>query len=165
MAEYRKIDWKVYREGNQLYIRDNVVRKPRFEADPEIEFDHRRQVEINRDRRRKKEYARQMNRRQICFHIVCAVIVFAAVALNLSMISRTEAAKKEIKKLNTQVVDLKSTNDEIESNMNANINVEEIRRAAIEELGMVYVNQNQVVMYDCEESEYVRQYEAIPASQ
>lgn len=165
MAEYRKIDWKVYREGNQLYIKDNVVRKPHFEADPEIEFDHVRQAQINRERRRKREYAREMNRKQIGFHIICAAIVFAAVALNLSMISKTETAKKEIGNLNEQVVDLKATNDEIESNMNANINAEEIRRVAIEELGMVYMNQNQVVMYDCEESEYVRQYEKIPASQ
>lgn len=165
MAEYRKIDWKTHRVGNQIYISDNVVRKPRFKADPEIEFDHRRQNKINRERRRKQEQARAMNRRYIAFLIGCATIVFAVVAINLSLISKTTAARKTIKDLNTQVMDLKSTNDEIESNMNSNINVEEIRRVAIEELGMVYATQQQVIMYDCEESEYVRQYEAIPESE
>lgn len=164
MAEYRKIDWKTHRVGNQLYISDNVVRKPRFEADPEIEFDHRKQTQLHRERRRKQQMAREMNKGYIAFLIGCVAIVFTVVAMNLSLISQTTTAKDTITSLENQVADLKSTNDEIESNMNSNLNVEEIRRVAIEELGMVYATQNQVVLYNCEESEYVRQYESIPES-
>lgn len=164
MVEYRKVDWKVHRVGNQLYIHDNVVRKPRFEADPEIEHGHERQREINRKRRNHKEFAQAMNRRYIEFLIVCALVVFASVAMYLKQISDTSAAKETIQQLETQVADIKSTNDETQSRMDSNINVEEIRRIAIEELGMVFANEQQVVIYDYEESEYVRQYEAIPAS-
>lgn len=163
MAQYRKTDWKVHRVGDQLYIRESVVRKPKFEENPEIEYGHARQGEWNRQRRRKREYAQQMNRRYIGFLIGCAVLVFASAAMYLNQISETTAAKKKIETLESQTADLKSQNDEQASRMESQVNPEEIRRIAIEELGMVYAGKEQVIDYSYEESEYVRQYESIPA--
>lgn len=42
------------------------------------------------------------------------------------------------------------------------VDLEEIRRIATEELGMTYAAKDQVVLYESEESDYVRQYEEIP---
>lgn len=162
MAEYRKTSWKVQRVGEQLYIRESVVRKPRFEENPEIEYGHEQQGELNRQRRRNKEFAQTMNRRYIGFLIVCAICVFASAAMYLHQISRATTVRKNIESLESQITDLKSQNDEQESRMESKVNPEEIRRMAMEELGMVYAGQNQVVKYSCEESDYVRQYEDIP---
>lgn len=162
MAEYHKIDWKVQRVGNQLYIRDNVVRKPRFEADPEIEYGHSAQREVNRERRNNREFAQAMNRRYIGFLIVCAVLVFVSVAAYLYEIAQATATKSNIEQLEAQVADLRSENDERQARMDAKVNPEEIRRQAIEELGMTYAGRDQVVGYTYEESDYVRQYEDIP---
>lgn len=163
VAQYRKTDWKVHRVGNQLYIRESVVRKPRFEENPEIEYGHAGQGEWNRQRRRNREYAQQMNRRYIGFLIACAVLVFASAAMYLHQISESTAAKKSIETLEAQTANLKSQNDEQESRMESRVNPEEIRRMAIEELGMVYAGKDQVIGYSYEESDYVRQYEDIPA--
>lgn len=165
MAERRSSQWSVHRNGNQLYIADNVVRKPEFVADPAIEYDHRKQVEISRQRRRNQDFARQMNRKYIGFLMGCTAIVFAAIAMYLGQINSTSALKDSIQTLESQVADMKATNDEMESNMNSSINVEEIRNIAISELGMVYAAADQVVLYDYEESQYVRQYEAIPEAE
>lgn len=162
MAEYRKIDWKVKRVGNQIYIQDNVVRKPKFEENPEIEYGHSNQREVNRERRRNKEFAQAMNRRYIGFLIACAMIVFGACAAYLHEISRTTIVKDNIKDLEAQVSDLKSENDERQTRMDADVNPEEIRRQAVEELGMVYAGREHIVDYSYEESDYVRQYEDIP---
>lgn len=162
MAKYRKIDWKVQKVNGQLYIRDNVVRKPKFEENPEIEYGHADQGQINRERHSNKEFAQAMNRRYIGFLVVSAMIVFASAAFYLSQISKAAAAKKEIESLEAQLAGLKSENNETQSRMNANVDAEELKRIAMEELGMVYAGQQQVVTYDYEESDYVRQYESIP---
>ena len=162
MAEYRKIDWKVQREGKQVYIRDNVVRKPRIEEDPYIEHAHKRQGEINRERRKKQEFAQAMNRRYISFLLVSAILVFVAVSGYLTQIFKYNESKKNVQALESEVTDLKADNDETKGRLDTSINVEEIRRIAMEELGMVYAGQDQVVAYSYEESDYVRQYEDIP---
>ncbi len=46
--------------------------------------------------------------------------------------------------------------------INASIDLDHIYKVATEELGMVYANPEQVLLYDKTESEYVRQYEDIP---
>ena len=43
-------------------------------------------------------------------------------------------------------------------------NENEIRRIAMEELGMVYPKRSQIVEYDAAESEYVKQYKNIPST-
>jgi len=164
MAQRRRTEWKVQRQGNQLYIMDNVVRKPQFEADPELEYNHGRQSQLSRERRNKEEFSKQMSPKYIGFLVRCTLIAFIAGAAYLWQIGQVNTIKQEISTLETDVADMKSTNDEMESNMNSSIDVESIRRQAIDELGMVYANQGQIITYDYEESEYVRQYEAIPAS-
>lgn len=162
MAKYRKIDWKVHKVNGQLYIRDNVVRKPKFEENPEIEYGHADQGQINRERRNNKEFAQAMNRRYISFLLISAMIVFASAAFYLTQISNAAAEKKEIQQLEAQLATLKSENNETQSRMNASVNADELKRIAMEELGMVYAGKQQIVSYDYEESDYVRQYESIP---
>jgi hypothetical protein len=42
------------------------------------------------------------------------------------------------------------------------VNLDEVRTTAIEELGMVYANKDQIVEYDNPTGGYVKQYEVIP---
>ena len=42
------------------------------------------------------------------------------------------------------------------------MDLDHVYKVATEELGMVYANKNQILLYDKTESEYVRQYEDIP---
>ena len=57
---------------------------------------------------------------------------------------------------------LKSENDALETRINTSLDLDYVYRVATEELGMVYPNKNQVILYNKTESEYVRQYEDIP---
>ena len=45
------------------------------------------------------------------------------------------------------------------------MDLEKIRDIAVNELGMVYANEDQVVLYDNEGSDYVKQYADIPKDQ
>ena len=42
------------------------------------------------------------------------------------------------------------------------VDLEEVRRVAVEELGMVYADSSQVITYTRENSDYVRQLKDIP---
>ena len=42
------------------------------------------------------------------------------------------------------------------------VNLEEVREKAMDDLGMVYANENQVVEYDNPDGDYIKQYEQIP---
>ena len=72
------------------------------------------------------------------------------------------AKVKNIAALESQLSDLKTENDDEYNRVVTSVDLEEIRDIAINELGMVYAQEDQVVLYDSEGSDYVRQYADIP---
>ena len=69
---------------------------------------------------------------------------------------------KNIAALESQLTDLKQENDDEYNRVVTSVDLEKIRDIAINELGMVYAQEDQVVLYDSEGSDYVRQYADIP---
>ena len=67
-----------------------------------------------------------------------------------------------IEGLEQELEQLRSENDALQTRINTDMDLDHIYKVATEELGMVYANRNQVLLYDKTESEYVRQYEDIP---
>ena len=57
---------------------------------------------------------------------------------------------------------LKLENDENYSRIDSSINLEEVKRIAIQELGMRYAEEGQIVTFSGEGSDYVRQTGEIP---
>ena len=69
---------------------------------------------------------------------------------------------KHIATLESQLNSMKLENDEAYSRINSNVNLEEVRRIAIQELGMQYAQEGQIVTFDGEDNDYVRQTGEIP---
>ena len=67
-----------------------------------------------------------------------------------------------IEELEREIEQLRSNNDALQTRINTQIDLDHVYKVATEELGMVYANKDQVILYDKTESEYVRQYEDIP---
>ncbi|MCR5216297.1 MAG: septum formation initiator family protein [Lachnospiraceae bacterium] len=72
--------------------------------------------------------------------------------------------KDKIAELNAQYITLKDENDLIEKNMSSLVNYDEIREVAMNELGMVYAQKDQVITYKSETMEAVRQLQNIPSN-
>lgn len=142
----------------ELYIYGNTVRQLQVERKPEIERREDRQREYNQRRRKDKEYVNSMNRGYVMFLVGMATVVFAAMGYFLVLSANISANQKAVADLNSQTIDLKADNDDYERRIERSVNIDEIRRIAIEELGMVYPSQEQIVNYEYEESDYVRQY-------
>lgn len=92
------------------------------------------------------------------------VLIFIACLQYLHLQATVKTSASEISKLQSQLNDLKERNDELEVQVNANIDYDELYRIATEELGMVYPEKKQIIQYDSGISEYVKQYGDIPAA-
>ena len=97
--------------------------------------------------------------------------MFLAVALGVAMWvcvgylklqADNTARAKNIAALETQLSTLKDENDDEYNRVTTSVDLEKIRDIAMNELGMVYANEDQVVLYDDEGSDYVKQYADIP---
>ena len=69
---------------------------------------------------------------------------------------------KNIAALEAQLSELRTENDDEYNRVTTSVDLEEVRDIAINELGMVYAGADQVVLYDSEGSDYMKQYAEIP---
>ena len=69
---------------------------------------------------------------------------------------------KRIASLERELNDLKLANDEEYNRITSNVDLEEVRRIAIQELGMQYAEEGQIVVFQSENNDYVKQIAAIP---
>ena len=61
-----------------------------------------------------------------------------------------------------ELADMKEENTTKYNTIMDSVNLEEVRDKAINELGMVYADKDQIVEYDNPNGDYVKQYEEIP---
>lgn len=94
---------------------------------------------------------------------VLAVLVIV-VASYIGETTKLTIATKEVARLEKEVNNLKLSNDEEKQRIEAAVNLEEIKRVAVEELGMTYATEGQVVIISDEGSDYVRQMEELPTN-
>lgn len=153
--------------NNNTYIYGNTVRK--IQSVPQ-----RRDWEEDLPKQpKKKEVSAQVrkNRKQ-ALHMNMAYTVFLSVAtiatlvvcvwyLQLRFEGTSHAAN--ISAMEQELADLKEENTTRENNILDSVNLEVIRERALE-LGMVYVDSDQVVTYQNSSGDYVKQYEEIPKS-
>lgn len=86
-----------------------------------------------------------------------AFVLVYYISLRSDVTNRLE----HISTLEAQLNDLKLENDATYSRINSNMDLEEIRDAAIHELGMIYAKEGQVETFVSENGDYVRQLEQI----
>ena len=93
----------------------------------------------------------------------CAMIVAGIMLIGyLQMQSEMTVSIKRIALLESQLNDLRLSNDEQLERINSAIDMDEIKRIAVEELGMTYAKEGQVISISGEGSDYVRQMVSLP---
>ena len=80
----------------------------------------------------------------------------------LNVQSDISAIKENMSSLRNEIDTLATKNDSVEYDINSYIDVDYIIKTAKEELGMVDVNQNQIVTYNTNRNEYMEQYGDVP---
>ncbi len=108
--------------------------------------------------RRNRDRAARMNPGWVLFLTAAMVATGTALILYLRLQSDITNRVKNIAVLEAQYNSLKAENDDTESRIKGNIDLEEIKRKAMTELGMQYANESQIVSYEVDDDDYVRQY-------
>lgn len=142
----------------QYYVQGNVVRK----VDVTREIQRQPQKKISNATRKNREKAKHMNAGYVVF--LCAALVATGLILirYIGLQSDITNSVQHISALERQLNDLKLENDEEYSRITSNVDLEEIKRIAIQELGMQYAEEGQVVTFASENSDYVKQMADIP---
>ena len=144
--------------GSSAYQQGSAARQlqevPRRQDSPAKKVSHA--TRKNRDR------ALYMNIGYVLF--LGAAMVVAGIILTgyLTLQSDITNSIKHIAALESELNTLRLDNDEKYNRITSNVNLAEIRRIAIQELGMQYAAEGQIITYDGEDSDYVRQLGEIP---
>lgn len=76
----------------------------------------------------------------------------------LSLTSSISNDLGEIARLEARLNSLKAENDDYENRINSAVDLEAIKKKAMKDLGMQYALDDQIVYYESDDTDYVRQY-------
>lgn len=103
-----------------------------------------------------------MNRAFVAFLTAC-VAASALVSVSLIQIrSNVTQQMKEVVALESQINDMKADNDARYKQITTSVDLNAIKDATINRLGMKYTSQDQIVYYSVDKNNYMDQYSDIP---
>ena len=143
---------------NSVYVQGNTAR--RLQAAPDIQSTPVKKIS-NRTRKN-RERALHMNIGSVLFMAVAMTAAGLILTWYLTLQSAITNSIKNISRLESQLNYMRLTNDENYSRITSSVNLEEVRRIAIQELGMRYAEEGQIITFNGEGSDYVRQTGDIP---
>lgn len=112
--------------------------------------------------RRNREKASLMTAGYVFFLSLSLLAVVALCGFYIMIQSDVTAKAKEVNYLEAQLTDLTLSNDEEYARIMGAVDLEKIKQIAMDELGMSYPDESQVVNFIDTDSDYVRQYGSIP---
>ena len=122
---------------NRYYVQGNTVRK----LQQQQEITERPKKKVNNSIRKNRERAKHMSAGYVLFLgaalAACGMILVYYIGLQSDITNSV----KNISRLESQLNDLKVANEENYSRISSSVDLEEIRRIAIQELGMQYAQE------------------------
>lgn len=143
------------RKYNRAYTDGNVAYKDAFVRELEQSPDGRHLKEVEGNRRREKFV--RFNFAYGVFLVIATVILGYALVNYLKLQADITLLNDNIAAYETRLNNLTLENDDEYSKMVTSVDFDEIRKIAIEELGMTYATEEQIVSYKRTTSDYVRQ--------
>lgn len=111
---------------------------------------------LSNETRHNREKAKHMNIGYVLF-LVAALFLCAMVLINYIQSQAELTAKiSKISRLEKELITIKRSNDEEIKRLESSTDLEEIKRRAITELGMVYASENQIIIYHSPDQDYMR---------
>lgn len=143
---------------NAYYVHGNTARKIR----PDQEITREPKKKVNNSVRRNRDRAKHMNAGYVLFLGMALVATGMILVYYIGLQSDITNSVKHISTLESQLNALKVANEENYSRISSSVDLEEIRRIAIQELGMQYAQEGQIISFTSENNDYVKQMAEIP---
>lgn len=143
----------------QRAIEGNTARKVQT-----LEYPSRERWPERRERRHaEKSNVQYVNVLYMIFLAAASCMVLWSCVNYLQLQAETTSRVKHIASLETELEDLRKENNDNYTRIMTSVDLDHIRDVAINELGMVYAEPNQVILYDGGTDDYVRQNGSIPS--
>ncbi|MCD8198367.1 MAG: cell division protein FtsL [Lachnospiraceae bacterium] len=140
-------------------IEGNTVRRLQPQEEPRRSGRPRRREY----RQAEKNSVQYVNIVYTFFLVVAACLLMWSCVNYLQLQAETTSRVKNISSLESELEELRTENDDYYTRIMSNVDLEYIREVATEELGMVYADSSQVILYDSGTDDYVRQNGEIPS--
>lgn len=166
MAAYKEMNEKIYNKKltHQAYVDGSAVRKPAYkpEQTPKQEREQQQRPRREIDRRPLVGIRRGMDLFSIGVVTVALAVLLVLGLRCLKVSAAVTETNKAITNLTKEYDTIKSENDSLLYDIADDINLNEVYRIAVGQLGMVYPNNNQIIEFKSAGDGYVRQYDNIP---
>ena len=152
------------RQGRQasyrrdIYVDGNTVRKRQSQYVPVREENAAPPKRLSNTARKNRDRAANMNPGYILFLSFAMIVTGYFCIQYLELQSDITSRVKNIAVLESQYNELKTENDETENRIKGSVGLEAIKKQAMDELGMQYAKEDQIVTYASADGDYVRQY-------
>ena len=143
---------------SRYYVQGNTARQLNVAREMEM----RPQKKISKRTRKNRDKARHMNAGYVLFLCVALLTTGFVLVNYVGLQADITNSVKHIASLEKELNDLKLANDEEYTRITSSVDLEEIRRVAIQELGMQYAEEGQIISFASESNDYVKQLADIP---
>ena len=146
---------------NYAYIDGNTVRQMDAFTIP-AQRDRERREQIRRKAKIRSNQQRQLLDAGFVLFLTVAVIAITAVCINfIRLKSNVETVTNQLTSVKEEVLDLRTKNDAAYNKVLTSIDLNEIRRIATENYGMVPAGKDQIITFKSNEDDYMTQYKAV----
>ena len=143
------------------YVDGTAVRK--IAPSPEKRPQNRQTTRTSSATKKNRERALAMNLGYVLFLTAAAVITVFMCVNFLRLQSQGTRLQKQVTALETQLDAAILENDADYNRIMTSVDMEYVKDVAMNELGMVYAKKSQIVTYEAQNGDYVRQYTEVPA--
>ena len=134
------------------YVYGNAA--PKLDVQREMEQQPRRV--LSNTTRKNRDKARHMSLGYVAFLVLAMCVAGYVLIHYLQLQADITTVTQNIARQERELNNLKVANDEELSRITSSVDMEEVKRVAIGELGMVYPQEGQIVTYSNEGRDYVR---------
>lgn len=155
--------------SKMYYVNGSVVREL---GTPEpIRRERQQREEIERARREKnariaarrnREKAMGMNRGYVAFLTLCVILSAVASFILIGTQADVSSRMRSVAAMQSQIEDLRADNDARYKEITTSVDLNYIKDVAMNQLGMSYATEDQVVYYSVEKNNFMDQYSDIP---
>ena len=150
------------RVRDMYYVDGSTVRKLAPEPERVIRPERRRKSKTYRKAAAKAENSLGFDMGYMIVLSLMLIIMIVSCFIMLSVQGNMETKEKNIESLQRELESVQAENNAYEDALNNMYSLDDIYKVATNELGMVYSQNGQIIQYEKEEGDYVKQYTDVP---
>lgn len=146
----------------QAYIYGNTVRQPKVAPERQVESDPLRPKKVSRQVRKNRRKAMHMSAGYVVFLAGAAIAALMVCVGYLQMHSELTERSKNITAMQKTLSEAKEENNTKLNSVLNSVSLDDVKNKAVNELGMVNATPDQIVEYQNQSGDSVKQYESVP---